>query len=81
MFIVDKYLDLGKMFFDDEAAAARREYRKALKTSVSNDVSPSISRLGGLPTVERESKSSLLNLFNKGKESVKKFIENYKYDL
>ena len=81
MFTVDKYLGLGEMFFDDEEAAARRLYRQSLKESIQKDVNPVIQRLGGVPTIERESKNSLLNLFNKGKESTIKFLQDYKYDI
>ena len=81
MFAVDKYLGLGEMFFDDEEAAARRLYRQSLRESLSNDVKPVIDRLGSVPTVERESRNTLLNLFNKGKESAAKFIKDYKYDI
>lgn len=81
MFAVDKYLGLGEMFFDDEEAAAKRLYRQSLKNSLEKDVNPTIQRLGQLPSIQRESKSSLLNLFNKGKESTVKFLKDYKYDI
>jgi len=81
MFAVDKYLGLGEMFFDDETAAARRMYRNSLRASVENDVNPTLARLGAVKTAERESKKSLLNLFNEGKESAMKFIKDYHYDI
>jgi len=81
MFAVDKYLGLGEMFFDDEEAAARRMYRKSLTESLEKDVAPSIGRLGTAPEIERDSKNTLLNLFNKGKESASKFIKDYRYQI
>ena len=81
MFLVDKYAGLGEMFFDDEEAAARRMYRKSLTQSLEKDVAPSIARLGSAPEVQRESKNALLNLFNSGKESARKFIRDYRYDI
>jgi hypothetical protein len=81
MFAVDKYLGLGEMFFDDEAAQTRRMYRNSLKESIEKDVNPVIARLGGIKTEERESKKSLLNIFNKGKESTMKFLKDYHYDI
>ena len=69
------------MFFDDEEAAARRMYRKSLTESLEKDIAPSIGRLGTAPEVERESKNTLLNLFNKGKESASKFIKDYRYEI
>ena len=81
MFAVDKYLGLGEMFFDDEAAAARRMYRNSLRESVEKDVNPTLARLAGIRTAERESKKSLLNLFNEGKDATMKFLRDYHYDI
>lgn len=81
MFSVDKYLGLGEMFFDDELAAQRRQYRKLLKDHYDNDVAPIIESLGTKPTIETNVKKGLLDYFKLGKEKTSDFLKNYHSDI
>lgn len=79
MFLVDKYLGLGEMFFDDELAKQKRLYRKLLKEHYDKDVAPVINNLAQSP--KAETKEGLLNFFKVGKQKTMEFLKDYHSDI
>ena len=71
MFLVDKYLGLGEMFFNDKEQS--KIFRQAFRDFRDKEVNPIIASLAKNP----ESKELSLNFFQKGIDSAKKFLKDY----